>query len=87
MLAARFLGVPTAKELYFQASAKIIAVPIQNTDSFQFGKPQPLPMTTADIFGFTPSPAPGRFLVLRRAGAPEASPIHVVLNWAETLKK
>ena len=75
------------KELYFQASAKIIAVPIQNTDSFQFGKPQPLPMTTADIFGFTPTPTPGRFLVLRRAGAPEASPIHVVLNWAENLEK
>jgi hypothetical protein len=69
------------------ASAKMMAVPIQNTDSFQFGKTQPLPMSTSDIFGFTPTPTAGHLLVLRRAGAPEGSPIHVVLNWAETLKK
>jgi eukaryotic-like serine/threonine-protein kinase len=75
------------RELYFMASAKMMAVPIQNTDSFQFGKTQPLPMSTSDIFGFTPTPTAGHLLVLRRAGAPEGSPIHVVLNWAETLKK
>ena len=75
------------KELYFSSADKIMAAPIQNTESFQFGTPQPLPMPTADLFGFIPGPAPGRFLVLRRAGPPEPSPIHVVLNWTETLKK
>jgi len=75
------------KELYFSSADKIMAAPIQNTESFQFGTPQPLPMPTADLFGFTPGPTPGRFLVLRRAGPPEPSPIHVVLNWTETLKK
>ena len=38
-------------------------------------------------FGFTPGPTPGRFLVLRRAGPPEPSPIRIVLNWTETIKK
>ena len=75
------------KELYFSSADKIMAAPIQNTESFQFGTPQPLPMPTADLFGFTPGPSSGRYLVLRRAGPPEPSPIHVVLNWTETLKK
>ena len=75
------------KELYFSSADKIMAAPIQNTESFQFGTPQPLPMPTADLFGFTTGSTPGRFLVLRRAGPPEPSPIHVVLNWTETLKK
>ena len=75
------------KELYFSSVDKIMAAPIQNTESFQFGTPQPLPMPTADLFGFTPGPTPGRFLVLRRAGPPEPSPIRIVLNWTETIKK
>jgi Tol biopolymer transport system component len=75
------------KELYFSSADKIMAAPIQNTESFQFGTPQPLPMPTADLYGFTPGPSSGRFLVLRRAGPPEPSPIHVVLNWTETLRK
>ena len=75
------------KELYYQSSGKIMAVPIQNTDSFQFGTAQPLPMPVADISGFTPGPTPNRFLVLRRSGQPEPSPIHLVLNWPELLRK
>jgi Tol biopolymer transport system component/predicted Ser/Thr protein kinase len=75
------------KELYFSSADKIMAAPIQNTESFQFGTPQPLPMPTVDLFGFTPGPTPGRFLVLRRAGPPEPSPIRIVLNWTETIKK
>jgi eukaryotic-like serine/threonine-protein kinase len=75
------------KELYYQSSGKIMAVPITNTDSFQFGTPQPLSIPTGDISGFTPGPTPGRFLVLRRSGQPEAVPIHLVLNWTQTLKK
>jgi Tol biopolymer transport system component/predicted Ser/Thr protein kinase len=75
------------KELYFASADKIMVAPIQNTESFQFGTPQALPMPTADLFGFTPSPTPGRFLVLRRTGPPELSPIRIVLNWTETLKK
>lgn len=75
------------RELYFVASAKIMSVSIENTESFQFGKAQPLPMSTADIFGFTPTPTPGHFLVLRRSGSLVSSPIHVLLNWAESLKK
>jgi Tol biopolymer transport system component/tRNA A-37 threonylcarbamoyl transferase component Bud32 len=75
------------KELYFSSADKIMAAAIQNAESFQFGTPQPLPMPTADLLGFTPGLTPGRFLVLRRAGPPDPSPIHVVLNWTETLKK
>ena len=75
------------KELYFSSADKIMAAPIQNTESFQFGTPQPLPMRTADLFGFAPGLTPARFLVLRRAGPPEPSPIRIVLNWTEALKK
>ena len=75
------------KELYFSSADKIMAAPIQNTESFQFGTPQPLPMRTADLFGFAPGRTPARFLVLRRAGPPEPSPIRIVLNWTEALKK
>jgi Tol biopolymer transport system component len=75
------------RELYYQSSGKIMAVPVTNTESFQFSTAQPLPMSTTDISGFAPGPTTGRFLVLRRAGQAEATPIHVVLNWAQTLKK
>ena len=75
------------KELYYQSSGKRMAVPITNTESFQFSTPQPLPMSIADISGFAPGPSTGRFLVLRRAGQAEATPIHVVLNWTQILKK
>jgi Tol biopolymer transport system component len=75
------------KELYYDSSGKIMAVPITNTESFQFGTPQPLPMSTTDLTGFVPGPTPGRFLVLRRAGQAQSSPLHLVLNWTELLKK
>ena len=75
------------KELYYQSSGKIMAVPITNTESFQFGTTQPLAIPASDMSGFAPGPIAGRFLVLRRTGQAEASPVHLVLNWTELLKK
>jgi len=74
-------------EIYYQSSGKIMALPITNTESFQFGTPEPLPISTSDIFGFTPSSTAGHFLVLRRAGQPEATPIHLLINWPELLNR
>ncbi len=75
------------KELYFLSNSKLMATPIQNPESFEFGTPQALSMPTADLDGLAPGPTPDRFLVLKRAGAAQSSPIQVVLNWTEALKK
>jgi Tol biopolymer transport system component len=75
------------KELYFLNNSKFLAAPIQNPESFEFGTPQPLPLPTADVDGFAAGPTSDRFLVLKRAGATQSSPIQVVLNWTEALKK
>jgi Tol biopolymer transport system component/tRNA A-37 threonylcarbamoyl transferase component Bud32 len=75
------------KELYFLNNSKLMAAPIQNPESFEFGTPQALSLPTADLDGYAPGPASDRFLVLKRAGAAQSSPIQMVLNWTEALKK
>ena len=74
------------KELYFASGPKTMAVPISNPATFEFGTPQPLSLPT-DLQGLTPGPTSDRFLVLKPAGTPQASPIQMVLNWTEALKK
>ena len=74
------------KELYFASGTKVMAVPIPDPATFQFGTPQPLPLPE-DLQAYAPGPTSDRFLVLKPAGAPEASPLRMVLNWTEALKK
>jgi Tol biopolymer transport system component/tRNA A-37 threonylcarbamoyl transferase component Bud32 len=74
------------KELYFIGGTKFMAVPIPDPATFQFGTPQPLPMSE-DLQAYAPGPTADRFLVLKPAGKPEASPLRMVLNWTEALKK
>ena len=74
------------KELYFIGGTKFMAVPIPDPATFQFGTPQPLPLPE-ELESYAPGPTADRFLVLKRAGAPEAAPIRMVLNWTEALKK
>jgi Tol biopolymer transport system component/tRNA A-37 threonylcarbamoyl transferase component Bud32 len=74
------------KELYFISGTKFMAVPIPDPATFQFGKPLPLPLPE-DLQSYAPGPTSDRFLVLKPAGKPEASPIRMVLNWTEALKK
>jgi hypothetical protein len=64
------------KELYFSGADKIMAVPIQNTESFQFGTPQPLSVPTADLFGFTPGPLPLTFGVCAAPAPRTHAPPH-----------
>jgi Tol biopolymer transport system component/tRNA A-37 threonylcarbamoyl transferase component Bud32 len=74
------------RELYFTNGTKFMAVPISNPATFQFGTSQALPLPE-DLQAYAPGPTSGRFLVLKPAGKPEASPIRIVLNWTEALKK
>ncbi|HEV2021933.1 MAG TPA: protein kinase, partial [Terriglobales bacterium] len=67
------------KELYFIGGTKLMTVPISDPATFQFGTPQELPLPPESV-AFAPGPTSDRFLVLKPAGKPEASPIHVVLN-------
>ncbi|MBI2678274.1 MAG: serine/threonine-protein kinase [Candidatus Koribacter versatilis] len=73
------------KELYFTSGTKLMAAPIPDPASFQFGTPQPLPMPD-DLQTYAPGPTADRFLVLKPAGKPEASPVRLVLNWTEALE-
>jgi Tol biopolymer transport system component len=75
------------KELYFIGGTKFMAVPIPDPATFQFGTPQPLPLVPEEIQGYASGPTSDRFLALKRAGTPEASPLRMVLNWTEALKK
>ncbi|MGH9670403.1 MAG: hypothetical protein ACRD3A_09855, partial [Terriglobales bacterium] len=74
------------KGLYFVSGSKVMAVPIQNPATFEFGTPQPLPLPT-ELEAYVPGPTSDRFLVLKRAGTPQPSPIQMMLNWTEALKK
>src|SRR5512135_477811 len=75
------------KELYFTSGTKFMAVPIPDPATFQFGTPQPLPLVPEGLAGYAPGLTSDRFLALKRAGTPEASPLRMVLNWTEALKK
>ena len=63
-----------------------MAVPISNPATFEFGTPQALSLP-AELQGYAPGLTSDRFLVLKPAGAAQASPIQVVLNWTEAIKK
>ncbi len=74
------------KELYFNNGTKFMSVPISDPATFQFGTPKELPLPPESA-AFAPGPTSDRFLVLKPAGKPEGSPLRMVLNWTEALKK
>jgi Tol biopolymer transport system component len=75
------------KQIYYTVGDKLLSVPIQNADTFQFGTPSELPMHVNDFTTLGPV-APGeRFPALKALSGGQAHPQEVILNWTGTLKQ
>ncbi len=75
------------KQLYYRTGDKLMVVPIQNADTFEFGAPAALPLHVNEFAAIGP-PAPGeRFPALKPVSGGQSHPLEVILNWTGTLKK
>jgi Tol biopolymer transport system component len=75
------------KQLYYDAADKLMLVPIQKAEPFEFGAPTALPIHVNEFAALGPA-APGElFPVLKPLTAGQAHPQEVVLNWTGTLKQ
>lgn len=75
------------KKLYYTNGDKLLEVPIQNVDTFQFGAPSELPIHLNE-FSSVGAAAPGeRFPALKPLTGGQSLPEEVILNWTGTLKQ
>jgi Tol biopolymer transport system component len=75
------------KQIYYTNGDKLMAVAIQNVETFQFGAPNALPLHVNEFAALGP-PAPGeRFPALKALSGGQAHPQEVILNWTGTLKQ
>jgi eukaryotic-like serine/threonine-protein kinase len=75
------------KQLYYTSGEKLMSVPIQNVETFEFGAAAALPIRVSDFAEIGP-PAPGeRFPALKALSGGQSQPQEVILNWTGTLKK
>ena len=75
------------KQLYYTSGDKLMSVPIQNVETFQFGAPTTLPIHLNEFAALGPV-APGeRFPALKRLSGGQSQPQEVIFNWTGTLKK
>jgi eukaryotic-like serine/threonine-protein kinase len=75
------------KQLYYDAADKLMLVPIQKAEPFEFGAPTALPIHVNEFAALGPA-APGElFPVLKPLTAGQAHPQEVILNWTGTLKQ
>ncbi len=75
------------KKLYYTNGDKLMEVPIQNVDTFQFGAPSELPIHLNE-FSSVGAVAPGeRFPALKPLTGGQSLPEEVILNWTGTLKQ
>ena len=78
------------RELFYRQGDALMAVPVLQLDPFLAGAPQKRLDMPRALYGsdfYIPEydvAADGRVLVVRRDAVPE---IHVVLNWAEELRR
>jgi len=75
------------KQLYFVGAGKLMSVPIQNAEQFEFGAAVELPFATRDIEDFVAGPGPDQLIVLKHTGDSQGPPLEVVLNWTQRIKK
>jgi eukaryotic-like serine/threonine-protein kinase len=74
------------KQLYYSSGDKLMGVPIQNAEKFEFGAPSPLPIHLNEFAALGPV-APGqRFPALKPLNS-QSNPQEVILNWTGTLKQ
>jgi Tol biopolymer transport system component len=75
------------KQIYYVVTDKVMVVPIQNVETFEFGTPSALPIHANEFASLGP-PAPGeRFPALKALSGGQAPPQEVILNWTGTLKQ
>jgi Tol biopolymer transport system component len=75
------------KQVYYAAGDKVMVVPVQNPETFEFGAPVALPIHANEFAALGP-PAPGeRFPALKALGGGQVHPQEVILNWTGTLKQ
>src|ERR1700694_1648916 len=75
------------KQLYYSIGDKLMLVPIQNVETFEFGAPSALPIHLNEFATLGPV-APGeRFPALKPLSGGQAHPQEVILNWSGTLKQ
>ena len=80
------------RELFYQASEDAMVVAVETGDTFRRGAPQRLFSLEPYYLGLNSnwdvSPDGQRFLMIKRVEATdETSPIIVVLNWVEELRR
>ncbi len=75
------------RQIYYAAGDKLMVVPIQNVETFEFGTPSTLPIHANEFASLGP-PAPGeRFPALKALNGGQVPPQEVILNWTGTLKQ
>src|SRR5208282_1269901 len=75
------------KQLYYTIGDKLMLVPIQNAETFEFGAPSALPIHLNEFASLGPV-APGeRFPALKPLSGGQSNPQEVILNWTGTLKQ
>jgi eukaryotic-like serine/threonine-protein kinase len=75
------------KQLYYSTSDKLMLVPIQNIDKFEFGSPSPLPLHLNEFATVGPVSPGERFPVLKPPSVGQSHPQEVILNWTGILKQ
>ena len=88
------LWSPDGTELFYRSGERMMVVSVQTKPTFSAGNPTLLfegtYVTSAVLPGISQyhdiSPDGQRFLMIKEAG-PEATQIHIVLNWFEELKR
>lgn len=75
------------KQLHYDAGDKLMLVPIQKVEPFEFGAPIALPIHFNEFAAVGPVAPGGLFPVLKPLSAGQAHPQVVVLNWTGTLKQ
>ena len=74
-------------QIYYAVADKVMVVPIQNVETFEFGTPSALPIHANEFAALGP-PAPGeRFPALKALSGGQAHPQEVIINWTGTLKQ
>ena len=75
------------KQIYYTIGDKLMSVPIQNVENFQFGAPVLLPLHVNEFAALGPV-APGeRFPALKALSGGQSHPQEVILNWTGILKQ
>ena len=66
---------------------KLMLVPVQNTETFEFGAPSALPIHLNEFAAIGSATSGERFPALKPLGGGQPNPQEVILNWTGMLKR